>query len=58
MDEPDTDDHCTAWRLFRDHGDGAERVIEAALARCLKAADHAGADSWRRVAVALAEWRN
>ena len=29
MDDPDTDDHCTAWRLLREHGDGAEAIIEA-----------------------------
>ncbi len=58
MDEPTTDDHCRAWHLFRDHGDDAERVLEAELVRCMKVADHAGAAAWRRVAVALALWRD
>ncbi len=47
---------CKAWRLFREHGKTAEKMVENEILRCLRTRDPAGAAEWREVADALGEW--
>ena len=40
-----TEAMCKAWRLFRDHGEDAESIVDGELARCIQAGNRDGAGS-------------